>query len=214
MFSGIVEEAAKVRRVIDGARKLVIASALDHSQTKLGDSIAIDGVCLTVVELTADGISFDLAEETLRRTTLGSLKNGALVNLERSLKIGDRLHGHFVFGHVDGVGELLSREADGANDKLTFSYPTALCGLLTEKGSVSVSGISLTLGEVTPEQFSVYIIPHTNSLTKLSTLKPGDKVNLEADMLARYTKSILECAEEKSAGSAITKEFLKSHGFK
>ncbi len=219
MFSGIVEETATVILFELGSRRLRIKSGLDHSATKLGDSILIDGVCLTVVNQKLSGppgaeLTFDLAEETIRRSTLGQLVAGGQVNLERSLQIGERLHGHFVFGHVDAVGQLVNREKDGQNDRLTISYPPALAGLIAEKGSISISGVSLTVGEVTEKTFNVYIIPHTNSVTKISKIAIGEKLNLEADMLARYTRSILLANRQTEPKGTITEEFLREHGFK
>ncbi|MCB0333108.1 MAG: riboflavin synthase [Bdellovibrionales bacterium] len=199
MFSGIVEESARVHH-FDHERqpaRLVIESALDHSETKLGDSICIGGVCLTVVQKEQEGntktlLSFDLADETLRKSTHGTLVDGQHVNLERSLSIGSRLHGHFVFGHVDGVIELVSRTPDGACDRLEWRAPTSLMKYIAPKGSASLSGVSLTVGEVTQDTFSVYIVPHTDEVTTLSECQPGDKVNIEIDMLARYVDRILQ----------------------
>ncbi|RIL11458.1 MAG: riboflavin synthase [Proteobacteria bacterium] len=188
MFSGIVEEEAVVR-LLSGAehgRRLVVSSSLDHGQTKVGDSIAIDGVCLTVVSIKDQELSFDVAPETLRRSTLGELKEGQSVNLERSLKVGDRIAGHFVFGHVDCTLRLTERNSDGDALRLEFDKPTQIGRMLASKGSVSLSGVSLTLGEVGSDYFSVYIVPHTAQVTTLGKLKPGDAVNLEVDMLARY----------------------------
>lgn len=199
MFSGIVEESATVH-LYDGDRqpaRLVLRSKLDHAETKLGDSICTGGVCLTVVakESDKDGatlLSFDLADETLRKSTHGQLAAGQRVNLERSLSVGSRLHGHFVFGHVDGVIELVSRTPDGACDRLEWKAPSELMKYIAPKGSVSLSGVSLTVGEVSEDSFSVYIVPHTDEVTTLSECQPGDKVNIEIDMLARYVDRILQ----------------------
>lgn len=217
MFSGIVEEAAEVVSISrnDPAR-LVIRSRLDHSKSMIGDSIAIDGVCLTLVEKSGQNLSFDVLNETLRRSSLGSLASGMRVNLERSLEVGSRLHGHFVFGHVDATIELIRREPDGNCDRLTWSLPDGYGMFLVSKGSVSISGISLTVGEVTRDTFSVYIIPHTAEITILSGMKPGMRANLEVDMLARYVHSIMSGsgAEKPAAQSRpISLDFLRSHGF-
>ncbi len=204
MFSGIVEERARVLK-LDKARnpaRLLIVSALDHSTTEPGDSIAIDGVCLTVVESSknAEGewtLEFDLADETLRRSTHGDLNEGKPVNLERSLKLGDRIHGHFVFGHVDATAELLESRKDGECQRLLFKIPTDLKPFIAEKGSVSLSGVSLTVGETGKDSFAVYIIPHTSEKTNLLEKSPGDKVNIEIDMLARYVKNIQDSSNER-----------------
>jgi len=211
MFSGIVEESAAVAHFDKATRRLRLRSSLDHSLTKIGDSIAVDGVCLTVVEKCGNELCFDLAEETMRRTTLGILAAGQDVNLERSLKLGDRLHGHF-----DGVVQLLAREKDGVNDRLLFSYPAVLSGLIARKGSISVCGVSLTVGEVYADRFAVYIIPHTNQITKLAQLKINSCVNLEIDMLARYSRSILEAraGDQQEVSSRISEQFLAQQGYK
>ena len=198
MFSGIVEEAATVVSLDQNGERattLVIDSGLDHSSTELGDSIAIEGVCLTVVKREDRRLYFELAEETLRRTSLGSLVAGTQVNLERSLVIGERLHGHFVFGHVDCTATLEQITDEEGSKRFEWSIPSQYRQFIVEKGSVSLSGISLTVGEVQGDRFAVYIIPHTLEVTTLSDRKVGDSVNLEVDMLARYTQSILGKAE-------------------
>ena len=202
MFSGIVEESAAVHLLTDTA--IVVESALDHSETHLGDSISINGCCLTVVEYSKREnkkfhLRFEIAPESFRRTTLGSLKTGSKVNLERSLQIGSRLHGHFVFGHVDTVVTLISRQPDGNSHRLELSLPAEYKKFVVPKGSVSLSGVSLTVGEVTADSFSVYIVPHTSEVTVLSALQPGDGVNFEIDMLARYVHStVLNSPEQAS----------------
>jgi len=198
MFSGIVEESAIVQQFAQTTEpfRLTIASKLDHSDTEIGDSICIDGVCLTVVQLGDGNLSFDLARETVRRSTLGNLKVGDRVNLERSLRLGGRLHGHFVSGHVDGVIILESRENDGNCDRLAWTFPAELAPYFAPKGSVSISGISLTVGEVSGLTFSVYIVPHTADVTTLKTLKPGDQANVEVDMLARYLYQMISDRKE------------------
>ncbi|MCB9029951.1 MAG: riboflavin synthase [Deltaproteobacteria bacterium] len=194
MFSGIVEESATVvsLNTEDLPYRLSVRSALDHTQTQLGDSIANDGVCLTVVGIEGDLLVFDVALETVRRTTLGQLKAGDPVHLERSLKVGDRISGHFVSGHVDATAELLKREKDGNYDKLTFSIPTNLSGMIAEKGSITIAGVSLTVGEVEANNFCVYLIPHTTEVTKFSKVEIGQSVNIEVDLIARYLKSLLD----------------------
>ena len=190
MFSGIVEETGVVVELQKERvpYRLRVKSGLNLRDTKVGCSISVEGVCLTVVAKKKQELSFDLAPETIRRSTLGGLKPGDGVNLERSLKLGDRIHGHFVFGHVDGVARLLSRVNEGEDAiKLTFRMPNELRRYLAPKGSVSLAGVSLTLGPVTDSTLCVYIIPHTLKVTSLGRLQPGEKVNIEIDMLARYT---------------------------
>jgi len=191
MFSGIVEESAIVRR-IEGAsalKSIYIESELDHRDTKIGDSICIDGVCLTLTKKENKILRFDTSPETLRRSTLGSLRAGGKVNLERSLILGGRIHGHLVFGHVDCVIPLISRRHDGESLRLEWRVPTDMRKYLTPKGSVSISGVSLTIGEATKNSFSVYAIPHTLSVTTLSNMQVGQNANLEVDMLARYVQA-------------------------
>ncbi len=218
MFSGIVETTAQVIS-LERSREpyhLQIESSLDHQTTRLGDSICIDGVCLTVVSCVSQGsiwqLGFDLAAETLRRTGLGSLSSGSRVNIERSLAVGDRLHGHFVFGHVDGMARLVSRHNDGNCDRLEWQVPVELMPFIAEKGSVALSGVSLTVGEVSANTFYVYIIPHTSEITSLSGKQIGDQVNIEVDMLARYVQRQLSFSNH--AGQGLNKEFLKEHGFR
>ena len=194
MFSGVVEEAALVKRV-EGSSNLkvfCIESGLDHSRTRIGDSLSIEGVCLTVTAINGRLLSFDASNETIRRSTLATLKAGDKVNLERSLIFGERVHGHIVSGHVDSVVTLISRRKDGDCERLEWRYDPRYRKLIAEKGSVAVSGISLTVGEVTGDTFSVYIIPHTMSVTTLASMRTGHKANLEVDMLARYVQSNLE----------------------
>lgn len=193
MFSGIIEESATVISIEKAQERtrLTIQSTLDHRETAPGDSIAINGVCLTVVARSDDGIlSFELAEETLRRSTLGETKSGDKVNSERSLRLGERLHGHFVFGHVDGTIELISREKEGTSERLEWRVDPAFRKYIAEKGSIAISGVSLTVGKVERDTFSVYIIPHTGDVTILGALPVGSRANLEVDMLARYVANL------------------------
>lgn len=191
MFAGIVEEQARISRVEleESGGTIALESSLDHSETKLGDSIAINGVCLTVVEIKDSTLSFDLCSETMRCTALSTLAVGTKVNIERSLQVGERISGHFVFGHVDGVATLKSKSVEGDGFKLVWDYPSELSKFLAPKGSVTLSGVSLTVGEVSDSTMSVYIIPHTADVTTLGGLSVGEKVNIEIDMLARYVVS-------------------------
>jgi len=194
VFSGIIEAlghvAAFERR--DGDAVLTVEGGLDPKQLALGESIATNGVCLTVRDTTAAGFVADLSAETLERSTLGNLTVGARLNLERSLKVGDRISGHFVFGHVDTVGKIVSFEPEGEGQRLTISHPTTFGRYVADKGSVSVDGISLTVCEPADDQFSIALIPHTLEVTTLGDRRAGDLVNLEADMLARYARRALD----------------------
>ena len=201
MFSGIVEETAEVVLFSEqgAAARLGVLSRLDHAATKLGDSVLIDGICLTVVKITPAALAapgtvleFDLASETLRATTFRSLKVKSLVHLERSLVMGERIHGHLVFGHGDGELELLSREPQGECERLVWKMPERLGRFVVPKGSISVAGVSLTIGEVTATTFSVYCVPHTSSVTRLAKIAIGEQVNVEVDQLARYVVKNLE----------------------
>ena len=215
MFSGIIEEKATVidlQRRSEGA-VLSIESRLDHSESSVGDSVAVDGVCLTLVRKEGEGrLCFDVSQETIRRSTVGSLCPGMKVNTERSLKLGGRIHGHLVYGHVDSVVALRGRKAQGDSLRLEWDLPPALKEFIVEKGSVALAGVSLTVGEVTCAQFSVYAIPHTLELTTLADLAVGGAVNLEVDMLGRYVKSVLQGGSCKNNDTALT-ELLREHGF-
>ncbi len=193
MFSGIVEQSAEVASLSRGRAPFRLVLNLQRALTgvKVGDSVCVSGVCLTVVAAKAKRLEFDMVQETVHRSTLGRLKKGARVNIERSLKLGDRIHGHFVFGHVDGTARLRSRLSTGKDaEKLVFAASADLLRYFVCKGSVAVNGVSLTLGEISEDSFAVYIVPHTLAVTNLSALKIGELVNIEVDMLARYAHSV------------------------
>jgi riboflavin synthase len=196
MFTGIVEELGTVRSVVPnagGARLEIVAKAVLEDAT-LGASIAVNGCCLTVVELLDDGWAADAVTETLDRTALGALATGDPVNLERPVRLADRLGGHLVQGHVDGVGTLRERVAlpDGST-RMTFTAPAPVLRHVVEKGSIAVDGISLTVAafDDTASTFDVAVIPHTLAVTTLGPKRPGDPVNLEADVLAKYVERLL-----------------------
>lgn len=193
MFSGIIEEAGVVTEIRDGnqLRTIRIQCVRAHEGTAIGDSVAVNGVCLTVIECAGSVLSFQVVAETLRRTDLGTMSVGSRVNLERSIQMGERNSGHFVFGHVDGVIRLEDRTPDGECFKMRWSYPDSLRGYFAEKGSVAINGVSLTLGEVTKDFFYVYIIPHTAQVTTLGEIPIGGKANCEVDMLSRYVRAHL-----------------------
>jgi riboflavin synthase len=193
MFSGIVERMGTVRRLISdppGVR-LVIESPEVAAATGIGDSIAINGCCLTVVTVDERTFGFDVGPETLKRTNLGRLAEGSLVNLERSLKIGAELGGHFVTGHIDAVGLLDERQDDKDWSTFWFRLPRQLTLQMASKGSIAVDGVSLTLVDVEDERFSVALIPYTLQITTLGRLQIGDPVNLETDVLAKYVEKQL-----------------------
>jgi riboflavin synthase len=190
MFTGLVETLATVREVLDeppGKRLFVQAPAI-APEVVIGESIALNGCCLTVVAVARDGLAFQAGPETLRRTNLGMLRSGSSVNLERSLKLGDRLGGHFVTGHIDGLGTLAARQDDGDWCTCWFAAPRELTVQMAGKGSVAVDGVSLTLVDVEADRFSVALIPHTLAATTLGRLQVGDRVNLETDVLAKYVQ--------------------------
>jgi len=197
MFTGIVTALGAVRAItpLGGGHdmRLTIAAPWpDTASIALGASIACSGCCLTAVEVGAASFTVDASAETLSKTTLGRWKVGARVNLERSLKVGDELGGHIVSGHVDGVGRTVSTAAENGSTRLRFQVPRELAHLIAAKGSVAVDGVSLTVNDVEGETFGVNIIPHTASVTSLGALAPGDAVNIEIDMLARYVARLLE----------------------
>jgi riboflavin synthase len=199
MFTGITTDTGEVIAVEprgEGLRRLKIACAYPRDSIAIGASIAHSGVCLTVVETGSAGnrtaISVDAAAETLRMTTAGSWKEGARLNLERALKVGDELGGHIVAGHVDGIAELIAREDLTDMARLTLRAPRELMRFVASKGSVALDGVSLTVNEVTAETFSVLIIPHTLSVTTLGATRIGDKLNLEIDLMARYAARLME----------------------
>jgi riboflavin synthase len=214
MFTGIIEEVGQVSSVVNsgGKRRITVSSSQLARQLCKGDSIAVSGVCLTAVALKGKSFSADLAAETWRRTSLSRLKSGALVNLELPMRAGGRLGGHIVQGHVDGTGKLLSFEGiPGAEDYwLQNEIPPALTRYVIFKGSITIEGISLTVAKIKGTRVTVAIIPHTAAATNLKSLKPGDPVNIEVDMLAKY-------AEKRNAelvyASSITLENLVPHGF-
>ncbi len=198
MFTGIVTHLGELAAVRDmaGGRELVMASDLPLAELALGASIAHDGICLTVVATAGRTHTVQASHETLARTTLGSWGEGRAVNLERSLRLGDELGGHLVFGHVDAVGEIRAIVADGDCHRVTIAVDPTMAPMLAVKGSIAVDGISLTVNEVGADQFAVTIIPHTWQHTTLVHRRIGDQVNLEADMLARYVARQLAFARQ------------------
>jgi riboflavin synthase len=201
MFTGIIEETGTIKSVTarpDAARVEVAARAV-LGGAKLGDSIAVNGVCLTVVDLSEDSFSADVSAETLRRTSLKRARVGTPVNLERPLTPASRFGGHIVQGHVDAVGEFTSASAEGDGWVVRFSFPPGLARYIVEKGSITVDGISLTVAALGADWFEIAVIPHTWKVTNLSSLQPGDAVNLEVDIIAKYVERML--APQLNAGA-------------
>jgi riboflavin synthase len=192
VFTGIVRERGTVAEVgggPDGVR-LVVAAPETAADAEVGDSVSVDGCCLTAVEVADGRIAFDAVPETLRRTSLARLRTGDAVNVEPALRAGDRLGGHYVQGHVDGVGSVRSVEPEGEGARVWFDAPPEIARYTIEKGSVAVDGVSLTVAELDADGFAVALVPHTLAATTLGELEPGRRVNLEADVLAKYVERL------------------------
>jgi len=210
MFTGIIEAVGTVAGLESrgGDVRLSISTAgLDLAGAAVGDSIAVNGACLTAIELPGDGFAADVSRETLALTTLGGLKAGSKVNLERALTLSRPLGGHLVSGHVDGVGEVLSRKEDGRSWRFVFRMPEAISRYVAKKGSICVDGVSLTVNEVEGARFGVNIVPHTMEATIFGTYTTGSKVNLEVDIVARYLERLL------GGDPGLTRERLEEYGF-
>jgi riboflavin synthase len=214
MFTGIIEEVGRVTGIANerGNRRLTVSASQLVKELKKGDSIAVSGVCLTAVEITPKSFAADLAEETWNRTSFSRIKAGALVNLELPMRADGRFGGHIVQGHVDGTGKFLALdEIPGADNYwLRIEIPSELARYVIFKGSLSIEGISLTVAKVEGTQVTVAIIPHTTEMTNLKSLKPGDPVNLEVDLIAKYVEKMLR---GDSTNSSITIERLMQEGF-
>lgn len=213
MFTGIIEakgSIASLQQLESEWRISIETGTLDLSDVKVGDSIAVNGCCLTVVTLSGSGFAADVSMETLRCTTLGKLQVGAAVNLEKAMLATDRFGGHIVSGHVDGVGELESITPEGKSLKLQFRAPDELSRYIAAKGSICIDGTSLTVNGVAGAKFHINVIPHTQKETISGAYAVGQQVNLEVDLVARY----LERLATGGAGIAVTAEYLEQHGFK
>ena len=218
MFTGIVEEIGKIRHVISGSvsGEIQIGASKVLEGTKVGDSIAVNGVCLTVTRLNRDGFCADVMPETLRRTNLGKLNSGDSVNLERAMAADGRFGGHIVSGHIDGVGYIHEKRQEGNAVWVKIGAPTEILDLIVEKGSIAIDGISLTVATVSDRDFQVSVIPHTGEETILLKKEVGEAVNLENDIVGKYIQKFqkqLNAKPEKQE-SRITMEFLAEHGFK
>jgi len=218
MFTGIIEAVGRVQQITprSGDVRLTIATGkLSLSDVKLGDSIATNGICLTVVELTGQGFAADVSNETLRRTCLKTWQVGTRVNLEKALMPTSRLGGHIVSGHVDGLGEIISFKPDARSLQYQVRAPDSLAKYISEKGSITVDGISLTVNAIDGATFSLNIVPHTVQETNVGEWQTGSVVNLEVDLLARYLERLImgDKAAQSTAKTDISLEFLAQHGF-
>jgi len=224
MFTGIVEEVGTIRELRFQAEGAAISVAAKNilPGIAIGDSIAVNGVCLTVVRLLPDAFVCDISEETLRRSAFRKAGIGARVNLERALAAGGRLGGHIMQGHVDDVGQMISRAPSGNGFEISFGFPRALERYLVYKGSIAINGISLTIATLEKDTFSVAVIPHTFSVTNLGELAPGDPVNLETDILGKYFERYFQLGlagnpenspENRKTESKLTFEYLMEQGF-
>ena len=215
MFTGIIEEIGTVERVQRGGHSAVLTvraeTVLDG--TRIGDSIAVNGICLTVTSLGGGRFSADVMHETLDRSALGGLSAGDRVNLERAMPAGGRFGGHIVAGHVDGVGKIVRIRRDDTAIWYTVEAPQSVLRYVVEKGSIAIDGVSLTVAAVTELDFSISVIPHTGTRTILCQRREGDPVNLEADVIGKYVEKLLRPTPQGRKDSAITRGFLARYGF-
>lgn len=215
MFTGIIEEIGQIHQIQKGAHSAILhiqaATVLEH--LKIGDSVAVNGVCLTVTSLYGQSFTADVMHETLNRTALASLKNGSFVNLERAMPANGRFDGHIVAGHVDDVGKILDIKRDDNAIWYTIQAPMQVMHYIVEKGSITVDGISLTVAKLTPDSFCVSIIPHTAKATTLGRRKIGDVVNLENDIIGKYIEKFLTPATPQTPKNTISREWLLQYGY-
>ncbi|WP_265443988.1 riboflavin synthase [Acetivibrio straminisolvens] len=217
MFTGIVEEIGLVKEVVYGSKsiKLTIKCEKIMDDVKIGDSIAVNGICLTVASLDNGVFTADVMPQTMRKTNLGSLRAGEKVNLERALRPVDRMGGHIVSGHIDGTGVILSKEKEDNAIWLEISAPSDILKYIVVRGSVALDGVSLTAAYVDENCFKVSLIPHTASVTILGSKKPGDRINIECDMLGKYVEKLMSFnpQRKKDEKESVTMDFLREHGF-
>ena len=214
MFTGIVEEMGAVERIQRGAHSAVvqIRARTVLEDLKIGDSVAVNGVCLTVVALQKNGFSADVMHETLDRSTLSALRPGSPVNLERAMAANGRFGGHIVAGHVDGAGTVAGLRRDDNAVWYTIQAPPQVLRYVVEKGSIAVDGISLTVAQVGKDWFSVSVIPHTAAVTALGQRRTGDRVNLECDIVGKYVEKLLQPARTERREQGVSREFLAQNG--
>ena len=210
MFTGIVEEKGIIEKVLKGTKSCSVTVMADKvfDDIKPGDSIAVNGVCLTVTEFKKPYFTADVMPETMRRTNLGGLVKGSRVNLERAMQLNGRFGGHIVSGHIDGTGTILTMVREDNAVWIRVGAPKAITKYIVEKGSVTLDGISLTVADAAPEEFSVSIIPHTAAETTLSERRTGDKINIECDIIGKYIEKMT-----KRESEVITEDFLSKYGF-
>ena len=215
MFTGIVEEVGTIKNIKRGQHSavLTIQAKTVLEGTRIGDSIAVNGICLTVTRLFPDGFSADVMHETLNRSSLAGLAAGSMVNLERAMAANGRFGGHIVAGHVDGVGHIANIRRDDTAVWYTVHAGPEILRYVVEKGSIAIDGISLTVASVEADRFSVSVIPHTAEVTLLGRKHAGDTVNLETDIIGKYVEKLLRPREETTPKSGLTLEFLASNGF-
>jgi riboflavin synthase len=215
MFTGLVEELGKVKQIVRGAKsvRLSVFGSKVLAEVKIGDSIAVNGTCLTVVDFSREWFTADVMPETVDRTALAGLKAGDTVNLERTLRLGDRLGGHIVSGHIDGVGTIIAKEQnDNAVIVRVGAGPEVMRYVIT-KGSIAIDGTSLTVVDVGDTWFTVSLIPHTAAMTTVGLKATGEPVNLEADIIGKYVEKLLGLQQNSKATEKITYGFLEQHGF-
>lgn len=216
MFTGIIQAIGKINAIEPhggDVRLRIDAGALDLGDVTPGDSIAVNGVCLTVIDRDTSRFSVDVSGETLAHTTLREFGIGEQVNLEKALMLSSRLGGHLVSGHVDGVGEVLERRTDGRSVRFRVRVPEPLAKYIAAKGSVCMDGVSLTVNAIDGAVFDLNIVPHTLTVTTLHDCKPGQRVNIEIDLVARYVESLMRGGQAVPASSTLSRELLKENGF-
>lgn len=215
MFTGIVEEMGTIEKIQKGRHSAIlhIRADLILEDLKIGDSVAVNGVCLTATSIHSQTFTADVMHETLNRSSLAQLKNGSHVNLERAMPACGRFGGHIVAGHVDGMGTITRITRDDTAVWYTIQASPSILRYIIEKGSIAIDGISLTVAAVTSRSFSVSVIPHTASVTILGGKRPGDKVNLEADIIGKYVERLLSPNGKPAKKSGLTMEFLAQNGF-
>jgi riboflavin synthase len=216
MFTGIIQAVGSIRRREprgEDMRMVIATGGLELSAVKIGDSIAVNGVCLTAVTLAADSFAADVSAETLQRSSLGALAEGDPVNLELALTLATPLGGHLVSGHVDGLGEVIERRPEGRSERFRIRAPDRLARYIAEKGSICVDGVSLTVNAVEGSVFDLNIVPHTLAATTLGDFHPGRKVNLEVDLIARYLERLMLGDRAAQGNGGVTLDALRQHGF-
>jgi len=215
MFTGLVETTGTILRLerADRDLRLTVRASLEPPELKIGESVAVDGVCLTVIGFEGDAFTVDVSEETVSRSSLRQRRQGDEVNLERALRLGDRLGGHLVSGHVDGTGRVAARQRRGESLVFKFEIPPEVSRYLIAKGSVAVNGVSLTVNRCEEREFEVNVVPHTARSSTMGKLKVGDVVNIEVDLIGKYVEKFLLQRSGSQSTGGVDREFLARHGF-